>query len=328
MNLRRLVFSAFAASLFFFLSTAMAAPTPAPAGNEDIMAKFMGSTKGNANGSECTIVGLQLLNGSKNVQIAVPNETPRAAVKGAPPSAPTPKKDIIAVVNKLKPGTSIIKFTAESAKSGPMPQFVTIEEYDAKPGEDTPNGYVYAKTYDKPLGKITLTLVVLTKFGVEHPFKLPMKKNDKGEQEQDPELVAQLAKIPIGSAVWISSKGLGANAELTAIEPYVDPQIGKITKFSDMEIEGHKVPTAEIEVEGGKSVTVIVPLITKGKVSAPDTAIAASLRKFKVNSQVAFRTHEDGDKLWLREITVAPKVTAAAPDKKMDAPATPKKPAK
>src|SRR6185437_8311594 len=115
MNLRSTVFSAVAASLIFFVSAAKAAP-PAPAANEDIMARFEGSNTGNANGQQSTIITVQLLSNSRNVQLAVPNETPRGAVKGAPPAAPTPKRDIIGVVNKLKPG-SIIKFTAEPAKS-------------------------------------------------------------------------------------------------------------------------------------------------------------------------------------------------------------------
>jgi hypothetical protein len=300
MIMRRISLFALAASAFMLV-----AATGALA--EDVMARFEGTEQGNRGGQQVTIVVATALANGQRIKLAVPNETPRGAKA---PATPAPKKEIMTAVGKLKAG-DICKL--DVGKEGTLGFVVTsIEPYDAKPGEDTPNGYVFSKTYDKP-GKVASTLVVLTKLGVEHQFTIAMKKDEKGVMAQDPDVVAAIGKLQPGNTVWIQQQG---KSVLTVIEPYVEPQNGKLGKVGETEIDGHKVPSAEVETDGGKTVTLLVPVNQVGKLFVPDRTIKAELGKVRMGSQVQFRVHEDGDKLWLREITPAPAKPAALPEKK------------
>jgi hypothetical protein len=152
--------------------------------------------------------------------------------------------------------------------------------------------------------------VVLTKYGVERTLTVAMHKGEKG-QEADPDLVAAIGKLQEGAPVWIQAQG----KTLNIIEPYVEPQSGKISKFGDTEVDGHKVKSADIETDGGKTVTVLVPGKAAGKAFVPDATVMAEYGKVKAGNEVEFRVHEDGDKLWLREIS-AVKTPAKKPMEK------------
>ena len=56
--------------------------------------------------------------------------------------------------------------------------------------------------------------------------------------EQDPDVVAAIGKLQSGNSVWIQQQG---KSVLTVIELLgVDPQIGKLGKLGETEIDGHK----------------------------------------------------------------------------------------
>ena len=126
-----------------------------------------------------------------------------------------------------------------------------------KPGEGTAHGYVFSKTFDKT-GKVPTTLVVLTKLGVEYQFTIAMKKGEeRGTTGAGSGCCCSLSgNCSKGNSVWVQTVSPQSKV-ITAIEPYVDPQIGKfVGKPGDTtEIDGHKVPSADVEIDGGKKVT-------------------------------------------------------------------------
>lgn len=291
---RRNTFFAMAASVFMLVlasSQAMA---------DDAMARFDGTSQGNG----VMMVSLTIIGpGGSRIRLAVPNEK---MTKGAT-GTPQPKKDLAAVIKKLNPG-DVVKISAEKGELGPT--LISIDPYDAKPGEDTPNGYVFSKTFDNPGKNPTLT-VVLTKFGVEFKFFVATKKDEKGVPVQDPDVLAAIDKLQSGNSVWIQYIQQSGKLILQSIEPYVDPKLGKLGKQADTEVDGHRVPSAEVETDGGKIVTLYVPVKEVGKAFLPDKTVLAQLKKLKMGTQVAYRVHEEGDKLWLREILPAPASAAA-----------------
>ena len=197
------------------------------------------------------------------------------------------------------------------------PTLTSITPYDAKPGEASVNGYVFQKTFEKPSGKSQNTSVSLTKFGKEYRFSVPMKKGEKGELAEDPDILAAIGKLQEGNSVWVKTAG----SKLVIIEPYNDPLLGKLDKLSTTEVNGVKIPSADIQTDDGKTITVLVPGTRRGKMFVVDSAVSAELHKIKPSSAVQFWSHDDGENhVWLREISLAPKASdtppPAAPTKK------------
>lgn len=263
------------------------------AGAEDIVVRYRGTSKGTAHGHPVTMLDIASLDGASTA-VAIPNDEGKT---------PQPRKELMTVVGKLQPN-AIVKVGIEPSSLGPT--LTSIEPYDAKPGEDTPHGYVFEKTYEKP-GKTPVTTIFLTKFGKEYPFTVSTRRNpDTKQMEQDPEVMDAVAKLQEGNSVWISALG----SKLVAIMPYTEPSIGKIVKIGDTEIDGHKVPSADIETDNNKTVTVVVPVKPVGKNVVPDATVNGQLHKFRPQAEVAYRVREDAktkDLLWLMEISAAPK---------------------
>lgn len=284
-----------------------------PAQGEDVIAKYEGTGTTSIRGYPAMTVKLELVGSGKRASLTIPNDEDKGA-KGQKPAAPMPRKELADAVKKLTVGEIVKAGVAMSKDLGPT--LTSIDAYEAKPGEATPNGYVFEKTFEKPTGKLTNTSVRLSKFGAEYTFSVPTKKGEKpGEIVEDPDIMAALGKLTEGSSVWVKAAG----SKLVIIEPYNDPQNGKLGKVGTTEVEGSKVPSAEIEVEGGKTITVLVPGVQKGKMFVVDISVAGELRKLKAGAAVQFWSHEDGDKIWLRDIGPAPKVAAEpapAPEKK------------
>ncbi|HZK81089.1 MAG TPA: hypothetical protein VFC46_08485, partial [Humisphaera sp.] len=253
MRVRRIALAAFTVTFCVFLWAASSVRA------DDVIAQYEGSGPGNAGGHSVTMVGLKLIAGKKNVSVAIPNDEPK---KG---ETAKPKKELDDAVKKLTKGQYVKAGVAISTLG---PTLVSIEAYDAKPGEDTENGYVFSKTFEKAGGKT----VIFTKFGQEYSFAVPMVKGQKG-MELDPEIAAAVDKLTEGSSYWVQKVG----NKLSAIEPYTDPQVGKLLKVKDKDPEGKKVLEADIEMDGGKTITVKVPSKTVGKATILDSIVSSEL---------------------------------------------------
>ncbi|HZL35012.1 MAG TPA: hypothetical protein VFC78_06865 [Tepidisphaeraceae bacterium] len=271
--------------------------SPARGLAEDVVARYAGTAQGNSHGHAVMMLRVTTMGGSV-VSVPIPNGDAKKAT-------PTPSKDVMDMLKAMKRGT-LVKISVEKDEKLGM-QLQSVDEYKPQPGEDTPNGYVFSKTIDKPAGKTTNTIVVLTKFGQPFPFTVPLKKGDGGVMAPDPELMDTITKLQADSPVWAQHKG----NQLLAIEPYTEPQLGKVTKMGETEVDGHKVRSAEVD-QDGKVTTLLVPGKALGKRWVPDSLVLAQLAHVRAGAMVAFRTREDGDKVWLREIGPAPKVAPSA----------------
>ncbi|MDB5353999.1 MAG: hypothetical protein JWN24_452 [Phycisphaerales bacterium] len=262
---------------------------------EETIAKFGGVAKGNAAGHQAYTVTALALNG-KQLALVIPNVDDKK-------TPPVPNDEIYNVAKGLKSG-DWIKVSFEAMP--PVLMIKTIEMYTLKPGEDTPNGYVFQSATDKEVGKAKNTFVTVSKFGQEIVFPIATRKGEKGGTEPEPDLQTAANGFKEGDPVWIQLQG----KTLVAIEPYKDPQSGKLVKVSETEIDDHKTPSAEVD-QDGKTITLLVPGKANGKAWTVDSKIAGEVKKLKPGAAVLFRTHEEGDKIWIREITLAPKAPAA-----------------
>lgn len=264
---------------------------------DDVVARYVGTSQGSSGGHSVAVLRAKTMAGS-NVSLVIPNDDPKKPT-------PTPSKEIMDTLKGLKPGQLLKISVDKDPKQGIILR--SVDEYKPQPGEDTPNGYVFSKSIEKPAGKSSTTMVVLTKFGQEFTFAVPAKRGEGGVMESDPDVMASLSKLQTEAPVWAQHRG----NQLLAIEPYTEPQTGKLVKLSVTEVDGRKVKSTEVD-QDGKSVTLLVPGKAVGKRWVPDSTVTSQLARVHAGSMVAFRTHEDGDKTWLREILPAPKTTGAA----------------
>jgi len=262
--------------------------------------RFRGTTSGLVNGRRHMIMAAEIP-GGRAVQVAVPNQDENRPVLN-------PRKELADTLSSLKPG-DLVKVTLEPGRV--MPLLQSVEAYDLKPGEDTPNGYVFKSSYDQGTGRNKFPVVELTKFGRSIILAIATRKNDKGETEPDPEIVAQVNLMKEGDPVWAQMNG----KYLTAIDLYKDPTQGKLLKLGETEVDGHKIKSADVD-QDGKTVTLLVPGKAAGKNWVPDSNVLRELQRLRPNTMVEYRAKEDGDKLWLREITAAPKPPAAPAEQK------------
>ncbi|MDB5329726.1 MAG: hypothetical protein JWP03_877 [Phycisphaerales bacterium] len=265
--------------------------SPALGKDEETVAKFGAMSKGNAAGHQAYMIIALGVNG-KQLSLVVPNEDDRKPM-------PVPKAEVYDVAKGLKSG-DWIKVSYDSMP--PLLVIKTLETYTLKPGEDTPNGYVFRGAADKEVGKAKNTYVTVTKFGQEMVFAIATRKIEKGGTEPEPELQTAANNFKEGDAVWIQLQG----KTVTAIEPYTQPLTGKVVKVSETEVDDHKTPSAEVDQEG-KTLTLLVPGKLNGKIWTPDPKLAGEVKKLKPGAAIQFRTHEEGDKVWVREIGLAPK---------------------
>lgn len=279
----------------FAASTLVRAQDKAP---EEGVLRFRGATpRMPVNGRQHLVVQAEIP-GGRAMQVAVPNNDENRPNYN-------PKKDLADAIKALKPG-DLIKVTLDPAR--PMPLLRSVDAYDIKPGEDTPNGFVFKNTYDQGSGRNKTVAVELTKFGQSIVLTIPTRKNEKGDVETDPDILAAVNLMKEGDSVWAQFSG----KTLTAIDLYKDPSTGKLLKLGETEVDGHKVRSAEVD-QDGKSITLLVPGKLTGKMWSADPAILRELQRLKPNTMIAYRAREDGDRLWIREIGPAPK-TAAAPE--------------
>jgi hypothetical protein len=290
---------AFASLMLVFC---MSAPAQEKQNDEGVL-RFRGMAQGQVNGRRHVIVQAEVP-GGRAAQVAVPNQDENRP-------ALDPRKDLMETLKSLKPG-DLVKVTLEPGRQ--MPFIQSAEPYELKPGEDTPNGYVFKSSYDQGAGRNKTPVVELTKFGRTIVVGIATRKNEKGETEPDPDLVAAVNLMKQDDPVWAQING----KVLTAIDLYKDPSQGKLLKLGETEVDGHKVKSADVD-QDGKSVTLLVPGKTTGKNWIADSTVLRELQRLRPNTIVEYRVREDGDHLWLREIMPAPKPPAATPEQKKNA---------
>ena len=207
-------------------------------------------------------------------------------------------------VNALQKG-DVIKIELDDTR--PRPMVTYLKKYDLKPGEENPKAYVFENSFDKGEGKQAYTAVVLSKFDEMTTVAVSQKKGKDGTTDADSEIMALLPQLKTGDVVEAEVRGGGAVPVLVSLDRYTPPQTGKFLKVSDEEVtDGQKGSAVEIE-QGGKAVKALVPGKLQNKKWVSDAKVLAAVRRLKPEAEVVYRTRQDGDKLWLKQIEPAPK---------------------
>ena len=208
-------------------------------------------------------------------------------------------------VNALQKGEAI-KIGLDETRPRPMVDY--LRKYDLKPGEENPRAYVFENYFDKGEGKNAYTAVVLSKFDQMTTVAVPQKKSKGGPPEPDAAIMGLVSELKTGEVVEAEVRGGGAVPVLVSLDRYTPPQTGKFLKLlTDEEMaDGNKGMAVEIE-QGEKTVKVLVPGKLQGKKWVSDSKVLAATRKLKPDAEVVYRTRQEGEKLWLKEIQPAPK---------------------
>lgn len=267
--------------------------------DDTAVAKFRGASRSMMNGRTYLVVSVEGP-GGRIARVAIPN-------KGGNRVQYEPDSHLADAVQDMKSG-DLVEISVEMPREGRPAMLRSIKPYELKPGEDQPNGYVFAGTDEKQSGSSTQTIVELTKLGQKFKVNVARTKSAAGDYESDPKVVSDLAQFKEGDSVFAEISG----GTLVTIEPYSDPQLGKLIKIDETDVDGHKVKTAHID-QDGKTIDAMVPGKANGRAWSPDTLIMRQLSRLKPGDQIQFRTKDDGGKSWIRSIEPAPKNPSETP---------------
>jgi hypothetical protein len=258
-----------------------------------VVARFRGASRGMISGKPHLLISIEPA-GGRAVQVPIPNNNEDR-------SEYDPNQKLVETVQDLKPG-DLIEVSVDRQRP-PHPTVVRrIRPYELKPGEDQPNGYIFKGSEEKTIGKSKKTLVTLGKLGQTIVAEVPDKKGTGGTIEPDPDMIAAMNQLKEGDSVWVEMNG----KMLALIEAYVEPITGKFTKYTESEVEGHKLRALEID-QDGKTLTLLVPGRANGKAWITDSNVTRQLSRVRPGTMVQYRAKEDGEKNWLRSIEPAPK---------------------
>ena len=269
--------------------------------------KFVGAGEAVAGGHRHAYANLAPLTGSRASRLYVPNTDQNSN---------DPKPELLDAVKDLKPG-DVVK--VEYQQTNGIPVINSLKLVDVKPGEDTPNGYIF-EGYDS--SENGPGMVTLSKYGQDLKLAASPVRGEKGKMQTDPKLDSALGQLKAGDVVY-AQVNPGRVPVLTAIFPYKDPETGKLTKMTTQEVEGNpKAPAVEIETADGKTITAVIQGRLNNKRWVPDTSVLRDARRLHAGTAIEYLTQNDGDKTVLIQIAKAP---PAPKEAKSEAPTRMKK---
>lgn len=218
------------------------------------------------------------------------------------PLEPDAKEDLVDTLKELKGGEYVkIEITLKETR-----QFVTAAEvYEAAPGEEEENVYVYVETeapdYEK--GKpIKPVLLKVTKLGKEFSFALPSVNRDGRIIAKD-EYRALLVDLSEGDPIEVLTSGAGKNPTVKTLRRYEAPKIGTFVKVTETGDDPKTKTSAVIlKDEDEKEQTVSLPAAKKAALLTRIQSL-----KLKEGDLIQYRTTTDDKGAWLLEIKNAPK---------------------
>ncbi|HEY8668323.1 MAG TPA: hypothetical protein VIL86_16860 [Tepidisphaeraceae bacterium] len=262
-----------------------------PAETTSQVVRFVSAHKGSFMGKDALLLTVAPPAGGKTFEIAVPNDPPMGGYNPSPAAA--------RVVKDLK-SNDLIQVRTE--KMGAIPSLTQIDPYRLKPGEDTPRGFLFIESKEEKVGGQDVTVVVLEKFGQQATVVVSAKKGADGKMAPDSALMDAINGLKRDDVVNAEVKTGGRNATLISIEPYVEPLHGEFVKSTQTEVDGKKMPA--IEIKGtDKTDTILVPGVDKQGKWITDAKILDLVKHFKTGQTVDYRVKEEGEKLWLKEIS-------------------------
>jgi len=255
------------------------------AADEPQVYRYKENKKVRVQGEEHVVLLVEAPRGGHPGRLVVPNEDGK------------PKKDLMSAVDGLSAG-SLIQATTQNEKGAPMLQ--TVASYSTKPGEDTPNGYVFIESKPAKEGSKDQA-VVLSKLGEKTTVAVP--------GDADASVTDVVQKLKKQDPVWVDLSP-GRQPTLLAILPYEEPKTGKLLKVAPADVEGHKGFEAQID-DNGKITHALIPGKMHNKVWVTDQRVLSSARRLRAGSEIRYRVQEVSGTTWLREIQPPPKQETA-----------------
>lgn len=250
-------------------------------------------------GKNIMLLAVEPLEGGRPVELIVPNRDMGARSDNK--FDPIPQ--VADSLGGVKRGDTI-KIEVEDHR--PRPYVTYAKPYKLKPGEEDPRAYVFENTFRKEEGRSTYTAVVLSRFDEHKTVAVQQRRDKDGDMASDASILELLQSLKAGELVEAEIRDSRPVPVLTALERYATPQTGKFLKMTEQEVEGQKAPAVELERDG-KPVTALVAGKLQGKRWVPDAKVLSAAKKLKPEAEVVFRVRDDGGKLWLKDITPAPK---------------------
>ena len=231
----------------------------------------------------------------------------RLLVANTDPKGPfDPVADQNQLITSLKAG-DLVQASWDAADG--VNTISAIAPYTPKPGELTPNGYVYVHSEPKA-DKSPDLVVTLDKLGEITQWALPAAKDDSGQMVRDPGIDQTLGALHEGDSVWADISP-GSSPTLAALLPYGEPQTGKLVKTEVLDVSGHRQPAVQID-QNGTVMEAEVPVAFKDGKWAVDLRIMSEVRRCKVGEAVLFRVQLVEADNWLRAIEPVPPAPVAA----------------
>lgn len=238
------------------------------------------------------------LEGGSPVELIVPNK----GMEDMRNDKYDPIPQVAETVRDLKRG-DVIKIELDHSK--PKPYVRYAKRYKLKPGETDPKAYIFENTFRKGEGRSIYTAVVLSKYDEQTTVAVNQKRDKEGDMVSDTAILEVLQSLKTGDLVEAEIRDAGRTPVLTTLERYAPSQSGKFLKPTESEVEGQKAPAVELEREG-KRITALLPGKLQGKRWTPDPKVHAEVRKLKPDTEVVFRARDEGDKVWLKDISPVP----------------------
>lgn len=116
------------------------------------------------------------------------------------------------------------------------------------PGENTPNGYVFAGTRRLKEGAWEHAAVVLRKLGRETVARIPNRRHSDGTLRPDAALEAVANSLAPGASVEAVMEPGGGPALLSFLAAYRPPIAARLLRFTTLPIDGQNRPAAELLV--------------------------------------------------------------------------------
>lgn len=278
-----------------FALALFAAGEVAGAADEQVY-RFSSSRRMNVQGHDHLVVVAENPKTRHPVRLIIPNTD---AVRYDPNPA------MSELVKRLEAGVLIT--AAVTAEDG-VATLNSLSVYTPKPGEDSPNGYVFVSS--TPKDDTHELLVTLSKFGQTEQVRVAPEAEDHGTPQPDERVAGELHQVKAGDVVWIHLQP-GKAPALLEIVPWTEPRQGKLLKVVPAQVEDNNGYAVEIE-DAGQTLRCLVPGRMQNKRWVTDQRLLSDARKLRAKSDVLFRVRQAGSATYLLEINPVPQPTAQA----------------
>jgi hypothetical protein len=193
----------------------------------------------------------------------------------------------------------IIKTETDMGTTG----IAKIGHYDAKPGEDEPNTYLFQEANTDSAHPT----VTLSRFGQVGILAVATKRDDSGKMVPDPEVLDAAKNFKKGDVIIAKLKP-GRLPVLAGLEAYTTPLKGQFVKLTNVTINGQPHPAIEITTDAGADAT--IPLAGTANQAGKwtvDPAQYRDVRRLHAKTDIEYRTTGTSDQPVLKDIAPAAK---------------------